>query len=612
MDQTPTANLDMEPPSSPPYTGIRTFVEDIEQERIEREGYSATGSSVDAFDQTDSTVRSPTRSSRHADIACNLPLPRASTHIPEFQDRDTTKTGGQEEATSIRKTDHHETADEDEDLEELEALMIPAEMRSSPRQPEASPNTEWQPIDKSSWDPAGFPTTSGWHSINDPAFGENPSQDATIDKSSWDPAGYQTKSGWRSINDPDFDEDFSEETPTDEPSMAHAGDIPDEGEEDSVADFPSDPADDAKPLREPDNTDDVLDEKYFRHNGYLNYINNVEDGDESDSATENKKTGVQTKLKTTKKKELKVVFGSSPGKSAVPGKSLPSPKKSAKTSAQPPATEDTLTKDTGRDNLKVDAKAERSSSPASSSDEPSGWEVVDGNIDAPRTGNKSVHKLTIKLHNNVTGESKTVTYTDVEEDDIDWKSKPQIVAITQWRTNVFKQHGIGTKKAAYPYTPLEDAWMTLFHRKLRATIDAGHVIKIPGPVSVMEAFNAFFEGKVLKDANGADAPSRPQRDVSSIRGKLDGRVSKVAAERKNMRGLLEGKTGGVLFVPNVTEDELRKFQVDESVAVNDPTEVGKNAALDAEGKKSRRPSPKRKRDENDAGDMLAKKTKQIS
>ncbi|KAI4607487.1 hypothetical protein J4E80_009600 [Alternaria sp. BMP 0032] len=607
MDQTPTTNLDMDPPSSPPHTGIRAFAEDLEKETTEREEYSATGSSVDAFDQTDNTVRSPRPSSHHADIARNRPLPRATTHVPEFRDRDTTKTGGQEEAITIRKTDQHETADEDEDLEELEALMIPAEMRSSPRQPEASPNPDWQPIDKSSWDPAGFPTTSGWQSINDPAFDENPSQD--IDKSSWDPAGYQTKSGWCSINNPDFDEDFSEETPTDEPSAAREGYLPDEGEEDSVADLPSNPVGDATLEREPEDTDDVLNEKYFKHNGYLNYINNVEDGDESDFATENRKTGVQTKLKTTKKKELKVVFGSSPGKSAGPGKSLPSPKKSAKTSTQPPAPGDTLTKHTGRDNLKVDDKAERSSSPASSSDEASGWEVVDGNIDAPRTGNKSVHKLTIKLHNNVTGESKTVTYTDVEQDDIDWKSKPQIVAITQWRTDVFKQHGIGTKKAAYPYTPLEDAWMTLFHRKLRATIDAGHVIKLPGPVSVMEAFNAFFEGKVLKDANGADAPSRPQRDVSSIRGKLDGRVSKVATERKNMRGLLEGKTGGVLFVPNVTEDELRQFQVDESVTVDDPTEVGMNAALDVEGKKNRRPSPKRKRDENDAGDLLAKKTK---
>ena len=135
MDQTPTTNLDMDPPSSPPHTGIRAFAEDLEKESTEREEYSATSSSVDAFDQTDNTVRSPRLSSRHADIARNRPLPRATTHVPEFRDRDTTKTGGQEEATTIRKTDEHETADEDEDLEELEALMIPAEMRSSPRQP---------------------------------------------------------------------------------------------------------------------------------------------------------------------------------------------------------------------------------------------------------------------------------------------------------------------------------------------------------------------------------------------------------------------------------------------------------------------------------------------
>lgn len=579
----------MEPPPSAPRTGIRAFAGDLEKETTERERYSATGSSVDALSHTDKPARSLTRSSLNANIDRNRPLPRSTRRLSDIQDLDTTETDGQEKAGQIQMDDHNDTVDEEEDLAELEALMIPQEMQSSPGQPKTS-TSEWQPIEKSSWDPAGFPTKSGWQFINDPAFGESLSQDMSIDKSSWDLAGFQTESGWRSINNPDFDEDFSKETSTDEPWAAHEGNIPDEGEEDSVADFPSIPIDDAKSVREPDDTDDLLDEKYFKHNGYLNYINN-KDGDESNSATENKKTGVQTKLKTTKKKELKVVFGSSPGKSAGPGKPLTSPKKSTKTSTQPPAMEDS-----SRDHLKADTEAERSSSPASSSDEASRWEVVDGNIDAPRTGNKSVHKLTIKLRNNATGESKTITYTDVEHDDIDWKSKPQIVAITQWRTDVFRGHGIDTKKATYPYTPLEDAWMTLFHRKLRATIDAGHVIKLPGPVPVMDAFNTFFEGKVLKDANGADAPSRPQRDVSSIRGKLDGRVSRVATERKNMRGTLGGKTGGVLFVPDVTEDELRKFQVEGLVAVDNPTEAGKNAALDVDGKKSRRPSPKRKQD----------------
>jgi hypothetical protein len=162
------------------------------------------------------------------------------------------------------------------------------------------------------------------------------------------------------------------------------------------------------------------------------------------------------------------------------------------------------------------------------------------------------------------------------------------------------------------YTPLEDAWMTLFHRKLRATIEAGHAIKLPGPVSVMEVFNTFFQGKVLKDANGHGLGTRTARDVISIRGKLDGRVSTIAKERRLMRGLVDGQAGGLLYIPVVTEEELKKFQEDGTVVVDDPTEVGKNAALDAEGKKSGRSSPKRKRDEKDAGQKVAKKPKRAT
>jgi hypothetical protein len=207
----------------------------------------------------------------------------------------------------------------------------------------------------------------------------------------------------------------------------------------------------------------------------------------------------------------------------------------------------------------------------------------------------------------VTSESKTLVYTDVKHEDIDWTSRSQITAITQWRTDVFHNHDINTKKSMVMYTPLEDAWMTLFHRKLRATIEAGHAVRLPGPVSVMEVFNTFFQGKVLEDTNGDEVGTRTARDVISIRGKLDGRVSTIAKERRLMRGLVDGQNGGLLYIPVVTEEELEKFLKDGRVVVDDPTMAGKNAALDAEGKRSGRSSPKRKRDEKDAGQKVAKK-----
>ncbi|KAF1828657.1 hypothetical protein BDW02DRAFT_478134, partial [Decorospora gaudefroyi] len=70
----------------------------------------------------------------------------------------------------------------------------------------------------------------------------------------------------------------------------------------------------------------------------------------------------------------------------------------------------------------------------------------------------------------------------------------------------------------------EEAWIMLHHAKVRAVIEAGHNIKIPGPVPVMEAFNTYFAGKVFKDEMGEGVlPPRPTRDLHSIRGKLGNR-----------------------------------------------------------------------------------------
>ncbi|KAF5853317.1 hypothetical protein GGP41_001876 [Bipolaris sorokiniana] len=60
---------------------------------------------------------------------------------------------------------------------------------------------------------------------------------------------------------------------------------------------------------------------------------------------------------------------------------------------------------------------------------------------------------------------------------------------------VFTQHATSSKKLWKPYTAEEDAWLDLFHAKIRSAIEAGAVIRIPGPITVLEAFNAFFKNK---------------------------------------------------------------------------------------------------------------------
>ncbi|CAN9264922.1 unnamed protein product [Alternaria alternata] len=261
------------------------------------------------------------------------------------------------------------------------------------------------------------------------------------------------------------------------------------------------------------------------------------------------------------------------------------------------------------DTFDIHHQAKAGTSEDTSSDEMAKWVLLEGNVDAPRTGNVSPHKLTIKLRNTMTDERKTLTYTEVEHDEVDWKSKQQIAAITRWRSGVFHEHGINTKKNVLMYTSLEDAWMTLFHRKLRATIEAGHMIKLPGPSNIMVPFNAYFEGKTLKDTNGEAVGPRPARDATSIRGKLDGRASKIAEMRREMRGLLPTDNGGPIFIPTITEEELLRFQNDGWVAVEVPKEASNDASSGSDGKGSRKSSPKRKREKGDAGEQDGKKAK---
>jgi hypothetical protein len=473
---------------------------------------------------------------------------------------------------------------EEEDLVELEELSLPKKLQLLSQQRETSSIHGWQPINKT--------------------------------KASQYTTGIMTQSGWQLIDNP-----ATTNTPSEGISTAHAlapqqGDIPDEVG--LVIEPPSDPVDGEE---NEENLDDVnnfpwLDDSYFDHYGYLNFMNDVKDSkdnDELDLAPESKRSVIQSKSRVADKKGVRLGFDNPPPKSAVRKGPLLSPRQTTKIPADIPVMEDTTINDANQPvhgTLEFDNEGNHNASPETSSDEAGKWELLEGNTDAPRTSNVSVHKLTIQLHNTATGESKTLAYTQAK--DINWTSRPQVTAITQWRTDVFHEHGLNTKKNVIVYTPLEDAWMTLFHRKLRATIEAGHLVKIPGPASVLVAFNAYFEGRALRDANGEDVGPRPSRDAISIRGKLDGRASKIAKERKEMRELLEGKKSGAVFVPAVTEAELTEFQENGTVAVDDPSEASKNASSSGEGRKSKRSLPKRKREKEDAGERETKKAKQTT
>jgi hypothetical protein len=231
------------------------------------------------------------------------------------------------------------------------------------------------------------------------------------------------------------------------------------------------------------------------------------------------------------------------------------------------------------------------------------WELINEDTATLRLGQPAPEKLTIRLRQIETCKVEIHTFQKLSHHFIDWSSKSHIREITKWWYHVLRRRGIHLKRSHTPYIPDEEAWLSLFHKKVKLVNEAGHNIQLPGPVPTMEAFNEFFLGKVLQDFDGEDLSPRGVRDEISIKGKLYHDNSGIRPIRNVMRKLLEGKHGGMLYVPIITEAELKQYREDGTVVVDDPGDAKKNAMLT-------RSPPKRKRGVRDAGGSDEKRVKQ--
>ena len=422
----------------------------------------------------------------------------------------------------------------DENLTELEDMMAAQEPSSTFHHI----STSWQPINciRTSKYTTGILNTSGWQPINrDLGFTGSNTQDDNLAK------------------------------------------VP--GEENSVVTLHSDNEDGMElcTTGKADETDPTtwLDDKYFDHYGYLNYI-----GSDSVKIVE---MPVTTLKKSTKNK--------------IRNKSAADTTREAKTGRS----QLLLDEDSKPDVPKGTKNRGSTNKPAvvlkPTSEQTDKWELLEGTTDAPRINNVSPDKLFIKLRNTSTAELKTLTFSNMEHEDIDWNSRAHVTVISQWRNEAFLRHGLELKKQVVVYTPSENAWLDLLHRKLRGTVEAGHVFKLPGPVPVTEAFNEYFEGRVVKAADGEDAPPRSARNQYSVRTKLNGKICQIAKGRSIIRGLLEGKKSKELYMPVITEEELAQFMEDGTVVIDDPADIGKDRATMEDREKDMRAYVQRKQGE---------------
>lgn len=236
------------------------------------------------------------------------------------------------------------------------------------------------------------------------------------------------------------------------------------------------------------------------------------------------------------------------------------------------------------------------------------FELIEDDSHAVVVGQPAPEKLNIRLHGVGTDGDETFTFKNISHDSIDWSNKSHVLSVNKWRYGIFHSRGIAVKRVNVFFHPKEEAWLVLFHKKIKLVVEAGHMIKLPGPVPTMESFNKFFVGKILQDAGGDDLLPREPRDETSMKSKFQYVKSGFKNMRDVMRKLLEGKKGGVLYVPVITEEEFLLYQTDGTVANDDPTEEGKNAAI-VDGAERRRTSPKRKRELVVVDGMVEKRIK---
>lgn len=121
--------------------------------------------------------------------------------------------------------------------------------------------------------------------------------------------------------------------------------------------------------------------------------------------------------------------------------------------------------------------------------------------------------------------------------------------------------GQSMKKVKAWYHPDEIAWLLLLHQRVKAAVEAGRKIRLPGPAALTLAFNVFFEGRVLQDEHGVDLSPREARDEQSIKGKIMKTHTEIWKVRDLTRKLLEGKRYDEVYMPGIKLEELRRFQV---------------------------------------------------
>jgi hypothetical protein len=126
----------------------------------------------------------------------------------------------------------------------------------------------------------------------------------------------------------------------------------------------------------------------------------------------------------------------------------------------------------------------------------------------------------------------------------------------------------------------EDAWIFLFFEKIKAIIQDGQQIQIPNDTIFYRLFNEYFDGKILKGPDEQPLPPRTTR----LHGTLYNRIRRNASEkllelREEVFKILEDSTGGLLYIPVITDQEIQQYVLQGIVKKDDPKNPASNLGL---------------------------------
>ncbi|KAF2449186.1 hypothetical protein P171DRAFT_516945 [Karstenula rhodostoma CBS 690.94] len=187
--------------------------------------------------------------------------------------------------------------------------------------------------------------------------------------------------------------------------------------------------------------------------------------------------------------------------------------------------------------------------------------------------NKSKDKSVSKTTKHKTAKKETTQATN----DVAEKSQADSAKTPSVRQNVTNKP---KKEKPVSFHEDENAWFTIFFEKMKGAITSGNNIEIPSESMTSRLFNSFFEGKVLQEADGKLLAPRAKRCNGTIYNHISKRGPvKLFGLHNEVLTLLKDSTGGELYVPVITEEDIQRYRSDGAVILDDINDKAKNQAL---------------------------------